>query len=213
MFLPKGLYEVIFRGENGGYCHQHHHDLPGVKAPPHQHMAQKAVVGVLVVGLDLEGLQHVPDGMDDGLALFVLDLALLHRHDAVGVGLVDAGDHISLPVPAQDRVDFVSIVIGVFHANDGADLPILGKKLSHLLFLLLQLLLIGDALITAAAAFFCCFTGFQWFHLLVLVFPLKPGWPNASWWTGLYCSGRIPLRRAVSRPLRSRCRSLPGGRP
>ncbi len=145
---------MILGGEHGGGRHQHHHYLPGGKAPLHQHMAQKAPAGGFIKGGELEVLQQFPHGNDDPVGGFVLGLAGVDGHDPVGAGLVHPADDPSVPlVKAEGRLDLVPVVIGAVHAQDGGNLPEFPQKLLAAVLLPEKLPGIAEVLQLAAAAF------------------------------------------------------------
>ena len=63
-------------------------------------------------------------GDDDPVGGFVLGLAGVHGHNAVGAGLVHPADD---PPPAlvigKGRLHLVAVVIGALHAQNGGDFP------------------------------------------------------------------------------------------
>ncbi len=157
--MIEGLYKRLLQLENGGHRHQNHQDLPGGKAPAHQHVPQPAGAAALVKDLDLKGGQHVPDAADHGVAGRVLNEAVLHRDDGVAARLIDPAGGAAPMVQGKGRVDLVAVAEGLCHAPDGLHMAELSQQRDAASGFLSQLLFIGQLLQLAAAAFFIVRTG------------------------------------------------------
>ena len=116
-------------------------------------MSEKSVTCVLIISLDLKRFQHTTDSTDDLLALFILDHTVIHRNDPVALLLIDAGDHISFPVTAKRRMNFISVIIRIFHSDDRFNFTEFFQKAFCNFLFLAKLILIGYSLVTTAAAF------------------------------------------------------------
>ena len=153
MLFDQLCHKGLAPGEFAGCRHQDDHDLIGLLAGAHQHMAQETAVGVLVVDAQLVTGDHPHDGLDDAVCALVLDEAALHGHDPVRPPLIHAGDGaLGLEVRADDGMHLAAVVPGVIHTEDGLHLADAGEQLFHRGLLHLQLLAVGDVHAAAAAA-------------------------------------------------------------
>ena len=84
MLLAQRLHKSVLCRENRRGGHQHHHNLPALKAPLHQYMAQKARFPVLIVRQELEALEQAADGNDDFVRLFILNQAVVDVNHPMG---------------------------------------------------------------------------------------------------------------------------------
>ena len=117
-------------------------------------MAQEAAAAALVKDLDFEIPQHVSDIHDDPVGNLILDQAVVHGDDAVAPRLVDAGDDMLLRVQTEGGADLVAVMRGVFHADDRLHMAELPQQGNFAPLLAPELLIIGQGLKLAAAAFF-----------------------------------------------------------
>ena len=95
-------------------------------------MAEKSVITVLIIYLDLKRFQHITDSMDDLLTLPVFDLTILHRNDPVAFLLINTGNDITLTIPSKSCMDFISVIIGIFHSDDRTYFSVFFKKALHI---------------------------------------------------------------------------------
>ena len=116
-------------------------------------MSEKSVTCVLIISLDLKRFQHTTDGTDDLLALFIFDHTVVYRNDPVALFLINAGDHISFPVTAKRRMNFISVIIRIFHSDDRFNFTEFFQKAFCNFLFLAKLILIRYSLVTTAAAF------------------------------------------------------------
>lgn len=167
MLLQQRLHEMVPVGENGAAAHQHHHDLSARESALYQHMPQKTAACVLVISRNPEALTQSPDGHDNGICRFILDHAGIHRHNAVGTGLIDAGNDLAVPGRAESGLNLVAVMERIFHADNRADHMEAAQKFGHPVLLVTQLLRIRKVLQLAAAAFFInrAEAGITSFHL------------------------------------------------
>ncbi len=151
VFLPKRLDKMILRRKYRGGCHQNHHDLSCGKSSLYQHMPQKSISRVLVVGLDLKGFKQPTDSPYDLVRLFVLQHTLFHSHKLVTPFLINAGDHLPFLV-SKGTVNLVAVMERLFHPLNRIDLTESLQQFFHLPLFLLELTLIGDIQELAATA-------------------------------------------------------------
>ena len=151
--FPDSAHEVVFGGEYGRACYEHQHDLVCLKAAAYQHVAQKALVRVLVVGRQLEGRQQLSHADNDAVGSFVLDHAAVDARHVVGARLIDARDDLSAAVGVECRLHLVAVVKGRFHADDRLHAAEALEKPFGLSLLETQLFGVGGVQLTAAAFF------------------------------------------------------------
>ena len=154
MPLHQLFHKGLLQGEDGVRRHQHHQQLAGGKAPADQHVPEPPEAAALVKDLDLEVLQHVPDVPQHRVGGGVLDQAVLHRNDGVALRLIDPADRAAFPVQPEGPGDLVAVAGGLVHAQDGLHVAEPAQQADTAAHLAPQLLLIGQALQLAAAAFF-----------------------------------------------------------
>ena len=116
-------------------------------------MAEKSISCILIIGLDLKGFQHTTYGTDDFLTLLILNQTLFNRNHSVGTSLINSRNNISLPVTVKYSMNFISVIIGVFHSNDRLYFSEFFQKAFCNSLFPAKLLLVGYTLITATAAF------------------------------------------------------------
>ena len=83
MYLAKRFHKVVLRRKDRGRHNQHYHHFIAGKASSNQHMTQQSVSGILIIGLNLERLQHSTDGADNLLAFFILDQTLVNGNHSM----------------------------------------------------------------------------------------------------------------------------------
>ena len=149
----------LLRREDGRRRDEHHHHLAALKAPSHQHMAQKAAARALVKHLDLEVPEHTADIGDDAVRDLILDEAVVHRDYPVGARLIHAGDDAIFLIQGKGRADLVAVMGGVCHAEDRLHMPEGAEEGDLPRLLAPELFRIGQVLELAAAAFFIQRTG------------------------------------------------------
>ena len=117
MLLPQRPDKIIFRRKYRGGGHQNHHDLPCGIPLAYQHMAQKAVSGILIIGPYLKGAQHSPDRTNNRIRLLIFNQAVLHRHHLMGILLINSGYRISSPVMGKYRMYLMPVMERIFHPD------------------------------------------------------------------------------------------------
>ena len=116
-------------------------------------MAEKSISCILIIGLDLKGFQHTTYGTDDLLTFFIFDHTVIYGNDPMTLLLINPGNYVSLPVTAKSCMNFVSVIIGIFHSNDRLYFSEFFQKAFCNSLFPAKLLLVGYTLITATAAF------------------------------------------------------------
>ena len=152
--FAQGFYEVVFRREDRRYADEDDHDLAGGKTGAHHNVAQEAVAAVLVVDHDFKALQQTADIADDGIGALVLEQALVNRDHFVCALFVNAGYDRSVFFVCKGGVDFIPIMIGIFHADHAFDRDNAFQCFLQELLFFRELLLVGKIQICASAAFF-----------------------------------------------------------
>lgn len=84
-------------------------------------MAQEAVAAVLVVDHDFEALQQTADIADDGIGTLILEQALIDRNHFVCALFINAGYDRSVFFACKGGIDFIPVMIRIFHANHAFD--------------------------------------------------------------------------------------------
>jgi len=173
MLFSECFYEIIRRWKDWWSKHQNHHNLSAFKPSSDQHMTEQAISCIFIIGFDLKRFQKSPDRPDDLLTLFVFDQTVFNRNDPVCLRFIGSGYDISLSVPVEYGVYFISVIIRILHSDDRFYFSVFWQQSVHHFLLLFQLLLIWHSLILASSAFFCHFTGFR-FCLFFLFFHFLP---------------------------------------
>ena len=152
-FFPYRPDKVVFRREHRSARHKHEHHLSRLKAAPHQHMAQKALSRVLVVGCQPERRQQPAHSRDYPVGGLVLDAAAVDAHDMVGARLVHARDYPAPFVGVERSLHLVAVVVRDLHADDRLGLAKPSEQAADLGLLEAQLVGIGGVELAAAALF------------------------------------------------------------
>lgn len=116
-------------------------------------MAKKALLPPLVVSGELKAAKQLPNSDDNGIRLAVLDLAAVHRHDAVAARLIDSGHDAAVPRHTEGGLHFVAVMVGILHSQNGFHLVKFPQQTPYLRLLPFQLLRIAQILQLAASTF------------------------------------------------------------
>jgi len=154
VLFEQRLYKIVLCREHGCAGDEHHHDLVRRKAALDEHMAQEAAPGHFVVGGHLEIGQQAADIHNDAVRGLVLRHAAVHGDDVVRAALINAGDDAPGAGGAERGLYFVSVMVGVFHPEDGLHMGKLPEELYAETVFPLQLFRVIQILQLAAAAFF-----------------------------------------------------------
>ena len=100
-----------------------------------EHMAQKALARVLVIGGESKRGEKPPHLKDDPVGKLILDLAGIYPHDMVGAGLIHARDDLAPFIGIKRRLYLVAVMIRVLHADDRLDFPKFAQQLFNLVLL------------------------------------------------------------------------------
>ena len=103
----------------------------------HQNMAEEAISGVLIKYLHLERRKQFPDRSDDLIRLFILDQACFYRQNRMGSLFVDSGNDPAFPVSRHHRMNLISVMERIIHADDRLDLAERAEKVCNLFLFVL----------------------------------------------------------------------------
>ena len=106
--------DLPFRNFAGGY-HQHHHELMGKDAAPHHHMAQKALMGLLIVDRDMVLVGPIAHQMQHPVGVAGLHQALIDGTELMTAALKQAEHRLSGTL-LERQLGFVAVIEGFGHA-------------------------------------------------------------------------------------------------
>ena len=140
----QGLAEVLLCGEDGGVGDDNDHYLVGVRAVLNEDVSRE----------ESEVLCEFSDGLDYFVSFFVFYHAGVDRDDFFAVGLVDAGEDLAgAGVFIEGGLDFVAVVVGVVHADDGGYIAEFAEKFLLEFHFVLKLGFIRHVELASAAFF------------------------------------------------------------
>ena len=113
-------------------------------------MAQEAVAAVLVVDHDFEALQQTADIADDGIGTLILEQALIDRDHFVCALFINTGYDRSVFFACKGGIDFIPVMIRIFHANHAFDRDDALQSLLQELLFFRELLFVGEVQIPSA---------------------------------------------------------------
>ena len=133
VLFTKRLDEIVLRREYRGCCHQNDQNLAGCEAAANQYMTQQTVSGVLIKNTDLERTKHTPDRHDDLVCFLILNQTGIHRKNPMCPLFVNARNRIVFPIQSKYRMNFIAVMIRLFHSNDRTNRTDTAQQFFHAL--------------------------------------------------------------------------------
>ena len=104
---------------------------------------------------DMERIgDQTADIADDGIGTLILEQALIDRNHFVCALFINAGYDRSVFFACKGGIDFIPVMIRIFHANHAFDRDDALQSLLQELLFFRELLFVGEVQICASAAFF-----------------------------------------------------------
>lgn len=152
---PKKLiHKMLLRGKNREDGHEDNHDLVGREPTFDQDVTKKTRSRALIVYFYFKSRQKFPNGNNDIIGQFVLDLAAVNGHDPMARGLINAGNDMLLPIQPECGLHLVAVMVGNVHAVNRLHRTETTDQFSHPVFLPVKLFRIRQVLHLASTAFF-----------------------------------------------------------
>ena len=106
----------------------------------------------LVIDLDFELREHLPDIHDNSVRSLIFDHTAVDRNHPVAAGLVHTGDDLSPSVKCKSRCHLVAVVEWILHADDLLHMTEPPQEFDLPELFMMQLLDIAHTLQLAASA-------------------------------------------------------------